>query len=97
MMNSGIWSFIQILGIEGNMTEYSYICRYVSSHHEWREVLAAKGVQIKENGNLAILNYGIDCDFSDPIVQESRGIIIDTKTLEVVCWPFRKFGNYGES
>lgn len=37
------------------------------------------------------------CDFSLPEVQEARGIIIDTEKLEVVCWPFRKFGNYGES
>ncbi len=36
------------------------------------------------------------CDFNLPIVQEARGIIIDTDTLDVVCWPFRKFGNYGE-
>lgn len=37
------------------------------------------------------------CDFSLPEVQEARGIIINYETLEVVCWPFRKFGNYGES
>ena len=37
------------------------------------------------------------CDFSLPEVQEARGIIINYQTLEVVCWPFRKFGNYGES
>jgi len=32
-----------------------------------------------------------------PIVQEARGIIINIETLDVVCWPFRKFGNYVES
>ncbi len=37
------------------------------------------------------------CDFSIPEVQEARGIIINTETEEVVCWPFRKFGNFGES
>lgn len=37
------------------------------------------------------------CDFSLPETQEARGIIINYETLEVVCWPFRKFGNYGES
>ncbi len=36
-------------------------------------------------------------NFSLPIVQEARGIIIDPQKCEVVCWPFRKFGNYGES
>lgn len=37
------------------------------------------------------------CDFTLPEVQEARGIILNIETLEVVCWPFRKFGNYGES
>ena len=37
------------------------------------------------------------CDFSIPMVQEARGIILNTKTKDVVCWPFRKFGNYQES
>lgn len=36
-------------------------------------------------------------DFTNPIVQEARGIIINPIEKEVVCWPFRKFGNYGES
>lgn len=79
------------------MNENSYICRYAASHPGWREELAARGIQIKESSELAILNYGIVCDFSDPMVQEARGIIIDTVRLDVVCWPFRKFGNYGES
>ncbi len=36
-------------------------------------------------------------DFTLPIVQEARGIIINPSKCEVVCWPFRKFGNYAES
>lgn len=36
-------------------------------------------------------------NFNLPITQEARGIIINPETCEVVCWPFRKFGNYGES
>ena len=79
------------------MNENSYICRYAASHPEWREGLVGKGIQIKETGHLAILNYGISCDFSDPVVQEARGIIIDTERLDVACWPFRKFGNFAES
>lgn len=69
-------------------------------------------IHIKESGNLAIFNYGLTdtdkislndetivarIDFSIPEVQEARGIIINTETCDVVCWPFRKFGNYGES
>lgn len=55
------------------------------------------GVNIREEYPFAIFNYGIECDFSNPIVQETRGIIIDLENLDVVCWPFRKFGNYNES
>lgn len=69
----------------------------MKEHMNWRELLDSKSISSKESGSLVILNYGIECDFTDPVVQEARGIIIDTDTLEVACWPFRKFGNYGES
>ena len=54
-------------------------------------------IKTKEDYPFAIFNYDIGCDFSNPIVQEARGIIINLETLDVVCWPFRKFGNYNES
>ena len=55
------------------------------------------GLRIKVEGDYAVFNYNITCDFKNPIVQEARGIILDIKSFEVVCWPFRKFGNYNES
>lgn len=79
------------------MTENSLICNLIKTDINWKESLAAKGISVKESGNLAIFCYGVACNFADPIVQEARGIIIDLKKKEVVCWPFRKFGNYGES
>ena len=78
------------------MNQNSCICRFISENDNWRELLAGKNISIKENNGLAIMNYGIECDFNDPVAQESRGIIIDMESLDVVCWPFRKFGNYGE-
>ena len=78
------------------MNQNSCICRFMDEHDNWKELLAGKGISVKESGRLAILNYGIESDFTDPVVQEARGIIIDTDALNVVCWPFRKFGNYGE-
>lgn len=70
-------------------------------------------LKIKEDNGLFIFNYDMlaeeaiedgdegsfiaKTDFSLPIVQEARGIIINPENQEVVCWPFRKFGNYGES
>lgn len=81
------------------MTNNSYICRYIAEHPEsWKDDITSYGIKIKQDKDgLAIFNYDIDCDFSSPIVQEARGIIIDTDTVDVVCWPFRKFFNSTES
>lgn len=84
------------------MNRYSLICNFIKDNpDDWREKLDDKLIRIKEEEGLAIFNYvafgGAEtADFSDPVVQEARGIIINTQTMEVVCWPFRKFGNYGE-
>ncbi len=80
------------------MNENSVLCRYISEHRDWEESLhETYGLKIKKKGPYAIFNYNFDSNFSDPVVQEARGIILDTEKLEVVCWPFRKFGNYHES
>ena len=81
------------------MNANSVICKYINDHPtDWYETLHKDyGIRIKKEDSLAIFSYNIECDFRDPIVQESRGIIIDYEKMEVVCWPFRKFGNYTES
>lgn len=81
------------------MTEKSLLCNFIKENPDDFLTLLYKNYNIKAklDGGLAIFNYGHSCDFSSPLVQEARGIIIDINTLEVVCWPFRKFGNYGES
>ena len=81
------------------MNANSVICKYINDHPtDWYETLHKDyGIRIKKEDSLAIFSYNIECDFRDPIVQESRGIIIDHEKMEVVCWPFRKFGNYTES
>lgn len=58
----------------------------------------AKKITIKDQFPLAIFNYNVVelPDFTDEVVQEARGIIINIETLDVVCWPFRKFGNWNE-
>ncbi len=81
------------------MNENSYICRFIAEHpDDWEQrLLRDYHVKVKREGSYAIFNYSFDCKYSDPIVQESRGIIVDFEKLEVVCWPFRKFGNHNES
>lgn len=82
------------------MTNNSKLCKILSKYTDgaWMNILENDhhGITYKIEGDLAIFNYGIGADFYDPVVQEARGIIINTKTCEVVCWPFRKFGKYSE-
>lgn len=82
------------------MTKASYICNFIKEHPDnWRELLAEKQIKVKDDPvlPLSIFNYEDLADFSDPVVQEARGIIINTETLDVTAWPFRKFGNSHES
>ena len=80
------------------MNTNSFICNFINENKEnWEELLVNDfDLRIRKEGSLAIFNYSILGNFRDPIVQEARGIIIDLERLEVVCWPFRKFGNYTE-
>jgi len=81
------------------MNSNSYLCNFMLKNpNTWEEILTNDyNIKIKKEEPYAIFNYGYDCDFSNSIVQESRGIIIDYINLEVVCWPFRKFGNHNEN
>ncbi len=81
------------------MNTKSVLCRFLAEHpQDWEARLTQHyAIKVKHDGDYAIFNYGYDCDFSDAVVQEARGIILDCRSLEVVCWPFRKFGNYNES
>ncbi len=74
------------------------ILDFIITHPEsWQNDLETKNIRVKQQGDLAILNYRPGADFNDEIVREARGIIIDIKNLSVVCYPFTKFGNYYES
>ena len=81
------------------MNNNSLLCKFISEHPRDFEKLLTENyfIKVKRDGAYAIFVYDIGCDFSLPLVQEARGIIIDVEHLEVVCWPFRKFGNHNES
>jgi hypothetical protein len=55
-------------------------------------------LRVGRNDGYVILKYNqIESDFSEPVVRESRGIILDEENdYEVVCKAFDKFFNYGE-
>lgn len=65
----------------------------------WEDLLkhSPYNLTIKRSDKLVIFNYNqFVSDFGNPIVQESRGIILEEGSWEVVCMGFSKFFNYGE-
>lgn len=82
------------------MTENSVICQLIKNNPtDWQDIIKDRGINVKTDDNgFAIFTYEMNCDFTDPVVQEARGIIIDISNDEpdVVCRPYRKFGNLAE-
>jgi T4 RnlA family RNA ligase len=55
-------------------------------------------LHINAKDNLIIFKYNqFNSDFSNKIVKESRGIILEKETWNIVAHPFDKFFNYGET
>lgn len=74
------------------------LLNFIKEHEDWKELLqeAPYFLELKEEDGFVLLKYNqIESDFSQPIVQECRGIILDSNN-KIVCWPFDKFFNYGE-
>lgn len=84
---------------------------YIKTHPHWRKELVEKPfcLTIKDDGPYTIFSYSqIDSDFYNEVVRVSRGIILkiteklnfddlsDMFDAKIVCWPFNKFGNFGE-
>lgn len=81
------------------MTENSILCRFIRDNADWESKLTKPPycIKLKKDKDLCLFKYdAYASDFHSPEVQEARGIIINTKTCDVVCWPFRKFANYTE-
>lgn len=71
---------------------------YINNVNNWEYNLEKKNIEIKKYKNYILLKYGIMADFSDPIVQQCRGIIFkkENNRYVCVCRPFDKFFNYQE-
>lgn len=85
------------------MKDKLLICDFIRSHSNWEEVLSKSPYFITVSRdkifcrNLMLLKYRMgESDFSNEMVRECRGLILDEDTLEPICVPFFKFGNYGE-
>jgi hypothetical protein len=71
---------------------------YIKTHENWKLKLEAPpyNLIIKEEGGLAILSYTPKSDFNEMICRESRGLVIDAETFEIVNYGFDKFFNYSD-
>jgi hypothetical protein len=80
------------------------VLEFIRSNPNWEEELAQAPYYVKTTwkGNYAILKYNqLNSDFNNEIVRECRGCIFyipnkDHGWADLVCYPFEKFGNYGE-
>lgn len=73
---------------------------FIKSHENWEELLTAEpyNLKISRDAGYIIFKYNqISSDFTLNLVRECRGLIIRELDMTVVCYPFYKFGNYGES
>lgn len=67
--------------------------------NDWEEKLSSDPYNLKivKKDNRVLFKYNqISSDFSNPIVCEARGIILDKRDWSIVCRPLHKFFNYGE-
>lgn len=79
------------------------LTNFLTIHKEdWRDILSNSpyNIEIKDDGDYSILKYNLlMSDMNLELVKECRGTIIrkEKNGYKVVCYPFRKFGNYSES
>lgn len=76
------------------------IINFIREHDNWEELLTSPpySLSIKRKDTRILFKYSqIDSDFSLEIVREARGLILEDKTWNIVCYPFKKFFNYGEA
>lgn len=73
--------------------------RFIHENKDWAKLLIEPpyNLNITYDTDYVLFKYNmIESDFTNPIVQEARGIIFNIHTLKPVCIPFFKFFNYGE-
>ena len=81
------------------------VLEFIRNNPDWETILASAPYYIKAtwDGDYVLLKYSqLESDFNNEIVRECRGCIFyipskDVEWADIVCYPFEKFGNYGES
>ncbi len=73
---------------------------FIKTNSDWKDKLESPpyNLKIQEKDYRVLFKYNqINSDFSLPLVQEARGIILEKDIWKIVCRPFSKFFNYGET
>ena len=76
------------------------IQKYLNENTDWVETLRKDpyNLMIQGRDNLVLFKYvQFASDFSNDMVKECRGIILERNTWKVICRPFDKFFNLGET
>jgi len=74
-----------------------FVQQYLKSH-SLADLKADYGINSNVYEPLVVLDYSqIDSPKMHPIVMECRGLILELNTWQVICYPFRRFFNYGEA
>ena len=73
------------------------LLNYISNRVNWKQEITDMGIDIKYDGDYALFKYNtLNCDFHNDLCKVCRGVIVNLKTMKIVCRPFDKFFNYGE-
>lgn len=69
------------------------------SRPDWIDHLQTQyEIKVVRDGDLASLKYNqIESPMHEPLVQECRGMVVDTARERVLAWPYNKFWNLGEA
>lgn len=68
--------------------------KFIKENNNWKDLLARPpySLLIKEDSHFYLLKYNqLESDFSNEIVKECRGLIVDKNTLEPIALSFKKF------
>lgn len=76
---------------------------FIAQHNDWENILSSAPYCIKISRDvkfgkrLILFKYSQqDSDFSNDIVKECRGIILDEDTFEIISYSYNKFFNFSE-
>ena len=74
------------------------IKQFINDNPDWLDKLERDyRIHVTRDGNLVSLKYNqLESPMHEPIVQECRGMVVNTATGKILAHPYNKFWNHGE-